>query len=43
MTITNDKNTFITDLGGSFRFWHDKAITFLLGANEDKPFPWLKA
>ena len=43
MTITNDKNTFMTDSGGSFRFWHDKAIAFLLGANEDKPFPWLKA
>ena len=43
MIITNDKDTFIADLGASFRFWYDKAITFLLGASEDKPFPWHKA
>ena len=43
MIITNDKNTFIADLGTSFRFWYDKAIDFLLGASEDKPFPWQKA
>ena len=43
MIITNDKNTFIADLGASFRFWYDKAIAFLLGASEDKPFPWQKA
>ena len=43
MIITNDKNTFIADLGASFRSWYDKAIAFLLGASEDKPFPWQKA
>ena len=43
MIITNDKNTFIADLGRSFRFWYDKAIAFLLGASEDKLFPWQKA
>ena len=43
MMITNDKNTFIADLGLSFRVWYDKAIAFLLGASEDKPFPWQKA
>ena len=39
---TNEKKAFITDLGSSFRFWYDKAIAFLLGASEDKPFPWQK-
>ena len=43
MMITNDKNTFIADLGLSFRFWYDKAIAFLLGTSEDKPFTWQKA
>ena len=38
MIITNDKDTFIADLGASFRFWYDKAIAFLLGASEEKPF-----
>ena len=38
----NEKNAFISDLGSSFRFWYDKAIAFLLGASEDKPFPWQK-
>ena len=42
MLVTNEKNAFITDLGSSFRFWYDKAIAFLLGASEDKPFPWQK-
>ena len=43
MIITNDKNTFIADLGASFRFWYDQAIAFLLGASENKTFPWQKA
>ena len=43
MIITNYKNTFIADLGASFRFRYDKAVAFLLGAGEDKPFPWKKA
>ena len=40
MLVTNEKNAFISDLGSSFRFWYDKAIAFLLGASEEKPFPW---
>ena len=42
MPVANEKNAFITNLGSSFRFWYDKAIAFLLGASEDKPFPWQK-
>ena len=42
MLAANEKNAFISDLGSSFRFWYDKAIAFLLGASEDKPFPWQK-
>ena len=42
MLVTNEKNVFITDLGSSFRFWYDKAIAFLVGASEEKPFPWQK-
>ena len=42
LLVTNEKNAFISDLGSSFRFWYDKAIAFLLGASEDKPFPWQK-
>ena len=42
MLVANEKNSFISDLGSSFRFWYDKAIAFLLGASEDKPFPWQK-
>ena len=42
LLVTNEKKAFITDLGSSFRFWYDKAIAFLLGASEDKPFPWQK-
>jgi hypothetical protein len=42
LLVTNEKNAFITDLGSSFRFWYDKAITFLLGVSEEKPFPWQK-
>ena len=43
MLIANEKNAFIADLGSSFRFWYDKAIAFLFGASEEKPFPWQKA
>jgi hypothetical protein len=39
LLVTNEKNAFISDLGSSFRFWYDKAIAFLLGASEEKPFP----
>ena len=42
MLVANEKNAFISDLGSSFRFWYDKAIAFLLGASEKKPFPWQK-
>ena len=42
LLVTSEKNAFISDLGSSFRFWYDKAIAFLLGASEDKPFPWQK-
>ena len=42
LLVTNEKNAFITDLGSSFRFWYDKAIAFLLGVSEEKPFPWQK-
>ena len=42
LLVTSEKNAFISDLGSSFRFWYDKAIAFLLGASEEKPFPWQK-
>ena len=42
MPVANEKNAFITNLGSSFRFWYDKAIAFLLGVSEEKPFPWQK-
>jgi hypothetical protein len=42
MLVTDEKNAFISDLGSSFRVWYDKAIAFLLGASEEKPFPWQK-
>ena len=42
MLVANEKNAFISDLSSSFRFWYDKAIAFLLGASEKKPFPWQK-
>jgi len=42
LLVTNEKNAFISDLGARFRFWYDKTIAFLLGASEDKPFPWQK-
>ena len=43
LLVTNEKNAFISDLRSSFRAWYDKAIAFLLGASEEKPFPWQKA
>ena len=42
MLITQEKNSFITDMGVSIRDWHSAAIDFLLGISEDKPFPWSK-
>ena len=42
MLITQEKNSFITDMGVSIRDWYSTAIDFLLGNSEDKPFPWNK-
>ena len=42
MLITQEKNSFITDMGVSIRDWYSTAIDFLLGNNEDKPFSWSK-
>jgi len=42
MLITQEKNSFITEVGGSIRGWYSKATDFLLGNSEDKPFPWRK-
>ena len=42
MLITQEKNSFITDMGVSIRDWYSAAIDFLLGISEDKPFPWSK-
>jgi len=42
MLITQEKNSFITDMGVSIRGWYSAAIDFLLGNSEDKPFPWSK-
>ena len=42
MLITQEKNSFITDMGVSIRDWYSTAIDFLLGNSEDKPFPWSK-
>ena len=42
MLITQEKNSFIIELGGSIRGWYSTAIDFLLGNSEDKPFPWSK-
>ena len=42
MLITQERNSFILDVGGSIRDWYSKAIDFLLGNSEDKPFPWSK-
>ena len=40
--ITQEKNSFITDMGVRIRDWYSTAIDFLLGNSEDKPFPWSK-
>ena len=40
MLITQEKNSFITEVGGSIRGWYLTVIDFLLGYSEDKPFPW---
>ena len=42
MLITQEKNSFITEMGVSIRDWYSTAIDFLLGNSEDKPFPWSK-
>ena len=42
MLITQERNSFISDVGGSIRGWYSTAIDFLLGNSEDKPFPWSK-
>ena len=42
IVISKEKNVFITELASNFRSWYDKAFTFLLGASEEKPFPWQK-
>lgn len=40
MLITQERNSFISDVGVSIRDWYSTAIDFLLGNSEDKPFPW---
>ena len=40
MLITQQKNTFIADLGAIFKAWFGEAIDFLLGTSDSKPFPW---
>jgi len=42
MLITQERNSFISDVGVSIRNWYSTAIDFLLGNSEDKPFPWSK-
>ena len=42
MLITQERNSFISDVGGSIRDWYSTAIDFLLGNSDDKPFPWSK-
>ena len=42
MLITQEKNSFSTDMGVSIRDWYSTAIDFLLGNGDDKPFPWRK-
>jgi len=39
MLITQQKNTFLADLGAIFKGWFGEAIDFLLGASDRKPFP----
>ena len=40
MLITQQKNTFLADLGAIFNGWFGEAIDFLLGTSDSKPFPW---
>ena len=40
MLITQQKNTFIADLGAIFKGWVGEAIDFLLCTSDRKPFPW---
>ena len=42
MLITQERNSFISDVGVSIKYWYSTAIDFLLGNSEDKPFPWSK-
>jgi hypothetical protein len=42
MLVTQERNSFISDVGVSIRDWYSTAIDFLLGNSEDKPFPWSK-
>ena len=42
IVISKEKNVFITELASNFRSWYGKALAFLLGASEEKPFPWQK-
>ena len=40
MLITEQKNTFLADLGTILKNWFGAAIDFLLGTSDIKPFPW---
>ena len=40
MLITQQKNTFLADLGIILKNWFGEAIDFLLGTSDSKPFPW---
>ena len=40
MLITQQKNTFLADLGIILKNWFGEAIDFLLGTSDGKPFPW---
>ena len=40
MLITQQKNTFLADLGIILKNWFGEAIDLLLGTSDSKPFPW---
>ncbi|MDB3977624.1 DUF4389 domain-containing protein [bacterium] len=40
MLITQQKNTFLADLGTILKNWFGESIDFLLGTSDSKPFPW---
>ena len=40
MLITQQKNTFLADLGIILKNWFGEATDFLLGTSDSKPFPW---